>query len=114
MLTGVLGGAFWIRLPRSLNMARTLPERWTNDDVVAHFEGALLNEHGGDCAGVLLQLGFDDDAGGGSIGISFDILHFGDQQDHFQQVVDACTLAGRDGDADDIAAVFFDYQANIR
>ena len=26
ILTGMLGGAFWMRLPRSLNMARTLPD----------------------------------------------------------------------------------------
>src|SRR5262249_17978962 len=42
-----------------------------------------------------------------------DILHFSDQQDIFQQLVDTDALARRDRNADDLSTIFFDYDANF-
>ncbi len=50
-----------------------------NDNIVAHFERALLHQHGGCWSGVLLQLCLDDDTCGGTIGICPDILYLGQQ-----------------------------------
>ena len=55
----------------------------TGDDDVADLQRAALYQHGGDGAAALVQLGFDDRAFGGAIGIGLEVEKFGLQQDGF-------------------------------
>ena len=49
----------------------------------------------------------------GTRGIGPQVLHFGDQQDHFEQLSRFCLRLGRDGDHDDVAAPVFGEQAAV-
>ena len=79
-------------------------------DVVADLQGAVLEQHGGQGAAGLVQLGFDDNALGHAVGVGLEFHGIGLQQDHFQQVVHAVAGNGADGHHDGVAAPIFWHQ----
>ena len=82
----------------------------TGNDDIALMQGAVLDQQGGNGAAGLVQTGLDDGALGAAVGIGFQLLHFGGQQDHLQQVVDALALLGGDGHHDGVAAPLLGHQ----
>ena len=55
---------------------------------VAHLERTAIDQHGCHRTTALVELGFDDDAFGGTIGIGPEFQHFRLQQDDLQQLVE--------------------------
>ena len=78
-----------------------------NDDV-ADAQRAALHEHGGHRAAAAVELGLDDGAFGGAIGIGLEIENFGLQADHFEQAIEMEFLGRRDFHVDHVAAQGFD------
>ena len=67
-----------------------------------------LDQHGRDRAAALVELGFDDDAFGGAVGIGLEVEHFGLQQDRLEQLVEVGALGRRNLDVEHFAAHRFD------
>ena len=63
-----------------------------------------LHQHGGDGTAALVQLGLDDRAFGGAVGIGLEIEDFGLQQDRFQELVEIGALGRRNLDVQHLAA----------
>ena len=105
--TGTDGPASWTVRPLVVQHLPDAADRGAGDDDVAGVQRPVLDQQGRDRAAALIQPCFDDGALGEPVGVGFQFLHLGDQQDVFQQVVDPLAGQGRDGDADDIAAPFF-------
>ena len=79
-----------------------------HDDVAA-LQGAALDQHGGDRAAAAVELGLDDHAVGGAVGVGLQVEHLGLQQDGLDQVVEAGLLGGGDLDRLGVAAQAFDH-----
>ncbi len=79
------------------------PPGGAGDDDIADVQGAALHEHGADRSTPALQLGLDDDAFGGTVGIGLELEQLGLQQDRFQQPVDAGLLEGGNLDLERLA-----------
>ena len=62
------------------------------DEVVADFQRSVLHQHGRDVAAASVDLGFENGAHRRQARIGFQILHVGDQQNHFEQQIQV--LAG--------------------
>ena len=78
------------------------------DDDVADHQRAGLDQHGGDRAAALVELGLDDDAFGRAVGIGLEVENFGLQQDGFEQLVEVGALGRRNLDVEHLAAHRFD------
>ncbi len=76
----------------------------TGDDDVALVQRAVLHQHRGDGASALVQTRLDDRTLGGAVGIGFELLHLGDERDHFEQVVQTLFCLGGNGDTGCVAA----------
>ena len=76
-----------------------------DDEVVAHSEGAGLDQDGGDRAPTALEVGVDDGADRVAVGVGLEVLDLGRQDDRGQQVVEPRTGSGRGVDALVLAAV---------
>ena len=72
------------------------------------FSVPRLDQDGGDRAAALVELGLDDDAFGGAVGIGLEVEHFGLQQDRLEQLVEIGALGRRDLDVEHVAAHRFD------
>ena len=90
-----------------LQQAHAAPFRAGHDDV-ADMQRAALDQHGGDRAAALVELGLDHRAFGGAVGIGLEVENFGLQQDGFFQLVEIGALGGGDFDRLRFAAQFFD------
>jgi hypothetical protein len=64
------------------------------DEVVAHAQRAVLHEHGGHGALARVELGLDDRAGGGAVGVGLEVEDLGLQEDLLEQVLDVGALLG--------------------
>ena len=78
------------------------------DDDVAEMKRAALDEHGGDGTAALVELGLDDGAFGGAIGIGAELEHLGLKEDGLEQLVEVGPLDRRDLDVEHVAAHRFD------
>ena len=81
-----------------------LAPRGTGHDRVADLEFALVDEHGGDRAAALVELGLDDDALGATGRVGGELLELGDDLQLLDQLVDADALERRHLDDDRVAA----------
>ena len=81
-----------------------LAPRGAGDDRVADLELALVDEHGGDRAATLVELGFDDDALGATGRVGGELLELGHDLQLLDQLVDADALQRRHLDDDRVAA----------
>ena len=106
--TGIAGGASLICSPRSLTSARTRPHSLPATRMSPGMQRAGLHQHRGDRAAALVELGFDDDALGGAVGIGLEVENFGLQQDRFEQLVEIGALGRRHLDVQHLAAQRFD------
>ena len=77
------------------------------DDVVAHAQGTILQQHGGQRTTGLVQLRLDDNAAAQTVGVGAQLHGFGLQEDHLQQLVDALAGMGGNRHHDDVAAPVF-------
>ena len=82
----------------------------TGDDDIALVEGAVLHQQRGHRTAALIQPGLNDRAVGGAVGVGLQLLHFGGQIDHLQQVVNALAGLGGDGANNGVAAPLLRHQ----
>lgn len=87
------------------------PEGRADDDRIADAQGALLNEDGCDRTAAFIELGFDDDTLSRAVRIGFEILYFCQDEDVFEEFVEADFLMCRNGNHDGIAAPVFTDEA---
>ena len=88
-----------------------LAVRRAADDRVADAQRAVLDEDRRDRAAALVELGLDDDAARIAVRVGLELLDFGDEQDHLEEVIDANLLLSRDRDHDRVSAVFLRHEA---
>ena len=91
-----------------------LAEAGADDDRIADAEGPFLDEDGSDRAAAFIQLGFDDDTLSRTVRVGLEILYFCQDEDIFQEIVEADFLMCRNGDHDGVAAPVFTDQAVFR
>ena len=75
--TGTRRAGFLHLRPLSSIIARTLPLIGADDEDVADLQRAALDEHGGERAAALVELGLDHRAFGGAVGIGLQLEQFG-------------------------------------
>ena len=75
---------------------------------VAALERAALDQHGGDRAPALVELGFDDHALGRAVGVGLEVHDLGLQQDVLDQVIEAFPGLGGNRHGLGVAAQAFD------
>ena len=80
------------------------------DDGIADAECAVLHQHRRHRAAPFVELRLDDDAAGVAVRVRLQLLHFGDEQDRLQQVVDADLFFRGNRNHDDVAAPFLRHQ----
>ena len=80
------------------------------DDGIAHAQRAVLDQHVGDGAAALVQTRLDDDAARLAVRVRLVVLHLSDQQNHFQQLIDALAGLRGNGHDDRVAAPCFVHQ----
>ena len=80
-------------------------------DAVTDMEGTVLDKDAHDRASAFIQLGFDDDAVCFAVRIGLELLHFSDEEDVFQKIIEPDLLLRGDRCHDDIAAPVFSEQA---
>ena len=85
-----------------------LAARCARNEDVADAQRAALDEHGRKRAAALVELGFDDRAFGGAVGIGLEFEDFGLQLDGFEQLVEVGLLGRRNFDVLDLAAHVLD------
>ena len=98
------GAGFGDNLPAVVAHLTDAADRGAGDDDVAGAEGAVLDKEGGDRTAAPVEAGFDDGALAQAVGVGLQLLHVGDEEDVFEQLLDAHAGRGRNGDADDVAA----------
>ncbi len=76
---------------------------------VAALQRAAIDQHGGDRAATLVELGLDHHAVGGAVGVGLQVEDLGLQQDALDQFVQALAGLGRDFDDLGFAAQAFDH-----
>ncbi len=81
--------------------------------VVPHPEGPLLDQHVGDNARLLVQLGLEDDPFGLGVRVGPVVLQLGDEEDHLQKVLHPLARFGADGHHDGIPAVLLGHEAPL-
>ncbi len=69
-----------------------LAEGVADDVAVAGAEGSVLHEDAGDCAAAAIELGFDDGADGGTVGLGLLLVDVGDEADHLFELVEVDVL----------------------
>ena len=89
-------------------MRADLAARCAGDEHVADAQRAALDEHGRERAAALVELGFDDRAFGGAVGVGLELEDFGLELDRFEQLVEVGLLGRRDFDVLDVAAHVLD------
>ena len=87
------------------------PAERADDKHVADMQRAALHQHRRHRATAPLQLGFDDSAFRQPVRIRLQFQHFGLEQNHLEQLIEAGLLFGRDLDHDRVAAPGFGDQA---
>ena len=102
--TGVEGPASLISRAAVVEHGADLAEGVADDVAVADLERAVLHEDGGDGAAAAIELGFDDGADGGTLGLGLLLVGVGDEADHFFEAVEVDALLGGDFDELDVAA----------
>ena len=75
--------------PSSSISARTRPQAVPATTMSPTLQRAALDQRGADGTAAALELGLDDHAFGGALGIGLEVEHFGLQRDRFQQLVEA-------------------------
>ena len=78
------------------------------DENIADAQCAATHQNGGHGAAAFFQLGFDNGAFGGTIGIGFEVENFRLQQNRFQQFVEAHFGLGGNFNRQNFAAHFLD------
>ncbi len=78
------------------------------DEYVADPKRAALDQNSRERAAALVELGLDDRALGGAIGVSFQLQDFRLQLDGFEELVEVGLLQGRNFDVLDVAAHVLD------
>ena len=81
-----------------------MPEIGAGDEDVADPQRAALDQHGGERAAALVELGLDHRAFGGAVGIGLQLEDFGLERDRLEQFVEVGLLERRDLDVLDLAA----------
>src|SRR5205814_4773229 len=84
-----------------------LSEIRTADEVIADAQRAVAYDHRGYGTAAAIQLRFEDGSNRRAVRICLEILHFGDQQYHFEQQVQAHLGLGRYWHHHDVAAPVF-------
>jgi hypothetical protein len=72
-------------------------EDGTADEVIAHAQRAVANQHGGHGTAAAIEFGFEHGGHGGTRGIGFEIEDFGHQQNHFEQQIEILFGAAETG-----------------
>ena len=80
-----------------------------NDDV-AGLQGAVLDQDGHDRAAALVKARLDDGTAGGTVRVGLELLHLGQDDQVFQEVVDAHTGLGRNRADNRVAAPFLAHE----
>ena len=75
-----------------------LAEGVADDVAVAGAEGSVLHEDAGDGAAAAIELGFDDGADGGTVGLGLLLVDVGDEADHLFKLVEVDVLLRGDFD----------------
>ncbi len=88
-----------------------LAEGVADDVAVAEAEGSVLDEDAGDGSAAAIELGFDDGADGGTVGLGLGRGDVGDEADHLFEQVEADALLGGDFDELGVAALVGGLQA---
>ena len=88
-----------------------LAEGVADDVAVAEAEGSVLDEDAGDGAAAAIELGFDDGADGGTVGLGLLLVDVGDEADHLLEQVEVDALLGGDFDELGVAALVGGLQA---
>ena len=83
----------------------TTDRRARNDDVAA-VERTVLNQYRCNRTFALVELRLNDNTLRAAVRVRLQILHVGNQQNAFQQIINALVLQSRDGNADHVAAPF--------
>ena len=91
-----------------------LSQHRTSGDDVAGLEGAVLHQQRGHGAFGFVEVGLDHGAAGQTIRVGLQVFHFGDQQQHLQQLVDVFALDGAHRHHHHIAAPVFRQQVLLR
>lgn len=74
---------------------------------------AVLNQQRDDRSATLIELRFDDRAGGVALRVGFQLAHLRNDLNRFQNILDAFSLLRRTLDKDRFSAPFFRQQAQI-
>ena len=85
-------------------------DRHTRHQHIAGVQRAVLHQHRRNGAAAFIQPRFDHRTLGGTIGVGFQLFHLGDQQNRFQQGIQALAGFRRHRHADHIAAPLFGNQ----
>src|SRR4029077_6629815 len=88
-------------------------EHCAADEEVPGLERTALDKNRGDGAAAFVHAGFEDGAGPGRVGIGFKFAEIGDQENNFEQPVQAFFLLGGDFDEFRVAAPFGRHEAEI-
>ena len=88
-----------------------LTKAGADDDCIADAESPFLDEDGSDRTAAFIQLGFDNNALGRTVRVGLEVLHFSQDEDVFQEVIEADLLVCRNGDHDGVAAPIFTDEA---
>jgi hypothetical protein len=83
------------------------------DEIVAHMQGPVADQHGGHRPAAAIQLGLQHIPHGRACGIGFQILQIGHEQDHLQQQIQVDPHLGGNGHHHGIAAPILRQQAAI-
>ena len=86
-----------------------LAEGVADDVAVAGAEGSVLDEDAGDGAAAAIELGFDDGADGGTVGLGLLFVDVGDEADHLFELVEVDVLLR--GDFDELGVATHGWRA---
>ena len=75
--------------------------------VIADMKGTLLDQDSRDGTAGIVQLSLNDKAAGITVGISLELMHLGNQKQHFQQFFDTVTFTCTCSYKDCVSAPFF-------
>ena len=85
-------------------------DRSTCDNRITGVQRAVLYQQRCNRTAALIQLGLDDSTVRLAVRVCLEVGHFGGQQDHFEQIVDALTVLRGNVADDGLAAPFLRYQ----
>ena len=105
--------SFQHRAPMVIKQGAYLAVNRAHNERVADSQGAILDQHRRHGAAPAVQFGFQNRPAGQALGVGLQSLHFGDEQNHFQQQVEVLALLGRNLHRHGLPAPFFRHQIKV-